>query len=73
MQETMKPDCLRLGKRIRAVRVRSNITQELLSKWIGTTQPHLSMIEQGKVEIKLPMLIRIASALKMNVSDLVQL
>jgi transcriptional regulator with XRE-family HTH domain len=71
-QETIAPDCMRLGKRIRAIRARSNITQELLAKWVKTTQPHLSLIEQGKVEIKLPMLVRIASALNVSVSELVR-
>jgi transcriptional regulator with XRE-family HTH domain len=72
-QETLKPDCTRLGNRIKAIRLRGNITQDQLAKWVRTTQPHLCLIEQGRVEIKLPMLLKIAKALKVSVSELVKI
>jgi transcriptional regulator with XRE-family HTH domain len=72
MSQNVTTNSTRLGSRIRSIRSRSNISQEKLAQWVKTTQPHMSLIEQGKVDVKLPMLIRIAKALRVSIGDLVK-
>jgi ribosome-binding protein aMBF1 (putative translation factor) len=55
-----------MGQRIFEARVECGWSQERLAKKIGTKQPGIARIERGAVVPTLPMLQRIASALKIN-------
>lgn len=56
--------------RIREICKEKNITLEDLANTIGTTQPNLSNIDNGKANPTLKMLEKIASALSVAVGEL---
>ncbi len=49
-----------IGKRIKELREKFNITQEKLAKMIGLSRPSVSQIESGKREITSTELIKIS-------------
>lgn len=57
--------------KIRLYRVMSNYTQEELATAINTSQSFLSDIENGKWDLKMDMLFRIARVLKVCPKDLI--
>jgi transcriptional regulator with XRE-family HTH domain len=62
--------CLEVGKRIRELRLQNGRTQEYLSGFADVSQPYLCRIEQGKKEVGLKTLQRIADALDVSIRDL---
>lgn len=58
------------GRRIRELRRRRKLTQEIVAARIACSQSHLSTIEWGDRVPNLLMMIRLAKALECRVSDL---
>jgi len=57
-----------IGKRIRELRKSQGITLEELAQKLGMTQPHLSLIENNKRGVSIPVLRRILYALNTNLA-----
>ncbi|MCB1764527.1 MAG: helix-turn-helix transcriptional regulator [Candidatus Competibacteraceae bacterium] len=60
----------RVGHRIKVRRVDLGLQQGELAEKLGVTQAHLSYLEQGKRQISLELLEKIAQILKCPMSDL---
>ena len=58
------------GRRLRELRLRRDLTQEILADRVGCSQSHLSTIEWGERVPNLLMIIRLALALECKVTDL---
>lgn len=61
-----------LGARIRALREAQGLSQRKLALMAGTNQTHLWQIETGRANVGIDLLFRIASALGVNVRDLIE-
>ncbi|HOL22926.1 MAG TPA: DUF4065 domain-containing protein [bacterium] len=59
-----------IGKRIKELREKFNITQEKLAKMIGLSRPSVSQIESGKREITSTELIKISEIFEVSIDDL---
>ena len=59
------------GEIIRRLRLKKNMSQELLSGFAGIARTHLTMIECGKKKPNLETICKIAIALEMRPSELV--
>lgn len=66
----MKLDNVKLGKRIKAIRKRKNISQMALSEIIDCSPNHLSYIENGNRGVSLANFVRIANALGASADEL---
>jgi transcriptional regulator with XRE-family HTH domain len=62
--------CVRIGRRIRVLRTQRGWTQQLLADHAELTREHLSELENGKKEIGVRTLNRIANALDQTLSEL---
>jgi transcriptional regulator with XRE-family HTH domain len=60
-----------LGRRLRVMRSRASLSQEALSSLSGITRSQICLIEVGRVVPTVRTLVRIASALKISLVDLV--
>lgn len=63
-------DCTNLGKRIRAMRVRKNITQERLGEMIDVGTTHVSHIETGNTMPSMKTFVKIINALECSADEL---
>ncbi len=63
-------EILALGQRVRHFRHRAGLTLEALSEAVGVTPSQLSLIETGKREAKVSLLTAVATALGVEVSEL---
>lgn len=61
---------IRLGKAIREVRLKRNLSQQLLASMVGTSKAHVWRIENGKVGTTIDCLLRVSEALEVRVSEL---
>lgn len=61
-----------IGKVIRQKRIQKGMTQELLSGFAGIARTHLTMIENGTKQPNFETIWRIALALDMKPSELIQ-
>lgn len=68
----MQYDVVAVGKTIRGLRESKGLSQEVLSGLAGIARTHLSMIENASKKANFETLWRIALALDMRPSDLVQ-
>lgn len=66
----MEIDYKAIGQRIRAARIKKDMTQEVVSYIIDVTPSHMSNIETGKTKVSLATLIAIANALSVSVDAL---
>jgi transcriptional regulator with XRE-family HTH domain len=64
--------CVRVGRKIRALRRAKGWSQQLLSDHAELERAHLSRLEEGRREAGLRVLERIAIALEVEVEDLVR-
>ncbi len=64
--------CVRVGRRIRALRRAKGWSQQLLADHAELERAHVSRLEQGRREAGLRALERIARALDVEVEDLVR-
>ena len=62
----------RVGRNVRQVRRLRSLTQEALAERSGISYKHLGLIERGRANVGLDVLTRIASALDVDVVDLVE-
>ena len=58
------------GRRLRKLRLKRDLTQEIVADRVGCSQSHLSTIEWGERVPNLLMIIRLALALECKVTDL---
>ena len=59
-----------LGKRIRAERLRLNLTQEQLAECIGVSSAYAGLVERGERSVTLEKLIQIANTLHVTIDYL---
>ena len=69
----MYPDQINIGSVIHRLRIQRGMTQEMLSGFAGIARTHLSMIENGSKNANTDTLWRIAGALGLRLSRLMQL
>ncbi|MDP4900041.1 MAG: helix-turn-helix domain-containing protein, partial [Pontimonas sp.] len=63
-------EILALGQRVRHARQQAGLTLEELSTQVGVTASQLSLVETGKREAKIGLLSSLATALGVEVSEL---
>ena len=61
--------CVRVGRRIRLLRSQRGLTQTVLADRAEITREHLSELENGRKEVGLRTLSRIADALEVGLHD----
>lgn len=64
--------CVRVGRKIRALRRAKGWSQQLLADHAELERAHLSRLEEGRREAGLRVLERIAIALEVELEDLVR-
>ena len=64
-------DYNKMGKRIKAQREKLNLTQENLAEKVDIAPSYVSEIERGVSVCSLPVLVKIASILDLNLDNLV--
>ncbi len=60
-----------LGKRIRAIRIRRKMTQQMLGEETDYSVQHISHVETGKTKLSVECLFDIANALNVSLDELV--
>lgn len=70
MAETHKLDPLILGRRVRHYRTEAGLTLDQLGTQIGKPAPYLSLLENGRKEPKVNLLMEIARALGVEIANL---
>lgn len=70
MTETHRADPLILGRRIRHHRNEAGLTLDQLGEQVGKPAPYLSLLENGKKEPRVNLVMEIAHALGVEVADL---
>ena len=60
-----------IGKRIRDLRIKNNLTQGQLAKKTGLSAAHISNIETAHTKVSLPSVVDIANILNVSVDELV--
>lgn len=59
-----------IGKRIRSKRKELGMSQEKLSEMVEISVTHMSHIETGNTKLSLPVLVKVANALKVGADEL---
>jgi transcriptional regulator with XRE-family HTH domain len=62
----------RFGLRLREIRLKSQLSQEKFASLVGIDRTYVASIELGKRNVSLSMLEKIATALNLTISDLVE-
>lgn len=70
MNKVSKKD-MGIGKRIKRLRKKADITQEQLAEWIGVSTTHVGLVETGNRRMSLKTLQKVANVLKVKVKDLI--
>lgn len=70
MNEHQQLDPLILGRRLRHHRRRAELTLDQLGARVGKPAPYLSLLENGKSEPKVSLIVDLAAALGVDVADL---
>lgn len=65
----MQPDIdyLKIGQRIKKVRIEQGLTQADLGALVGCSNNHMSHIEVGQTKVSLTMLLKISNALNKDI------
>ena len=66
-------NCEITGRIIRSLRIRQNLSQEVLSGLADVARSHLAMIEAGAKNANVDTLWRIADALGLRLSELIRM
>ena len=69
-EEDMSIDYKSIGKRIKAARIRLDMTQERLAEQVNLSPSHLSNIETGTTKVSLSTIVKLANALHVSVDGL---
>lgn len=72
MSESQQPDPLILGRRVRHFRNQADLTLDELGHLVGKPAPYLSLLENGKKEPRVNLVMDIARALDIDVSVLLE-
>jgi transcriptional regulator with XRE-family HTH domain len=67
-----EPVLAELGRRLRAARLRAGMTQEQVTYEVGCTRVYASMLERGKRNVTLLMLLRFARVIDCDPGDLLR-
>ncbi len=59
-----------IGQRVRSLRLKLGITQQVLAEISEQTSTNISHIERGKTKLSLPTLVKIANSLSVSVDEL---
>jgi transcriptional regulator with XRE-family HTH domain len=70
MAESQQPDPLILGRRIRHYRNNAGLTLDQLGERVGKPAPYLSLLENGKKEPRVSLVVDIARALDVDIAEL---
>lgn len=70
MGETQRLDPLILGRRVRFYRNEASLTLDQLGEKVGKPAPYLSLLENGKKEPKVALVMELASTLAVDVAEL---
>jgi transcriptional regulator with XRE-family HTH domain len=62
-----------LGNHIRQLRLKRKLSQEELAHLAGIHRNHIGLIELGSVDVRLSTLVRLAPALKVSLSALLEI
>lgn len=68
----LNEDLVKVGARIRGVREQAGLSLQDLARLCGISGPALSSIETGKRDLRVTSLLRIASALRVRPTDLLE-
>ena len=69
-EEDMSIDYKSIGRRIKAVRISLDMTQERLAEKVNLSPSHLSNIETGTTKVSLSTIVKLANALHVSVDSL---
>ena len=72
MSEPRSFDPLVLGRRVRHYRRQAGLTLDQLGQAVGKPAPYLSLLENGKKEPRIQLVIDLASAMGVDVADLLE-
>ena len=67
---TLDDHLVSIGQKIRSFRTNSRTTQQQLANASGLDRTYISTVEQGKQNLTIGVLVKIADALDIQVSDL---
>ncbi len=70
MPEELRLDPLILGRRLRHYRRTAGLTLDQLGEQVGKTAPYLSLLENGKKEPRISLVVDLAAALGVDVAEL---
>lgn len=59
-----------VGRNVRQLRLLRGFSQERLAELVGNTNKHIGLIEQGRTNVGIDLLARLAAALSVTVADL---
>lgn len=71
-EKHINPFCFEIGQRIKTIRKRGKLTQEMLSKKLDISQQMISRIESGGENISILTLKKIIEKLGVNISDVIK-
>ncbi len=60
-----------IGSRIKAIRESAGVSEARLAEAVGVTQPTVSRWERGHVALRVFQLVKIASALRVDVAEII--
>lgn len=58
-----------IGKKIKALRIDNDLSQEKLAEYVNLSREHISCIERGKNLVSIDSLYKIATFFKINIKD----
>ena len=72
MEEYMKVDYVKLGKKVRYYREKAGLSQIQLAELIDISRPYISQVENGVFNVSLEIIVSIASVLKVPIGKLLK-
>ena len=71
LKPTQTPDMAKtLGKNVKCLRKRANITKTMFAAMVGIGRPQLNRIENGTADVRLSMVQELADALEIDTKQL---
>ena len=72
MQQQTLTFQVRLGKRIRELRLARGFAQEAFADACGLHRTHISLLERGQLDAKMGTLLKVAKVLEITLSELLK-